>query len=293
MLKKLVLIVVTAFLFISCSSDYEKKLKISATTWVGYTPLFYAKEMGWLEPLNIKLLNVSSLSENMYLYKAKNSDAYVGTQYEYNLLSKNDSSLIPIMLFDRSHGGDVVMSNVTLEEIKNGTSAIDAYLEIDSINFTLLEEFIKKNGLENRNINYINQDQAHISTLKSLSMDKTTLIVTYSPYNSELQKKGFMEVASTKDGFGFLIVDAMFTTKKVLQEHKKQFVELKKAVDMAIDELQKNPKQYYEKIKPYMLNMSYDEFEASLDNIIWMNDGVSSELKKQIQDSNFPIEDLI
>lgn len=293
MLKKLLLIITTAFLFISCSSDYDKKLKISATTWVGYTPLFYAKEMGWLEPLNIKLLNVSSLSENMYLYKAKNSDAYVGTQYEYNILSKEDSSLIPVMLFDRSNGGDMVMSNVSLDELKEGNGTIDAYLEMDSINFTLLEDFIKQNGFEGREINYINQDQAYISTLKSASMKRATLIVTYSPYNSDLQKKGFIEIASTKDSFDLLIVDAMFTTTEVLQRHKKQFEELKKAVDMAVVELQKNPKQYYEKIKPYMLNMNYDEFIKSLDNIIWINDGISSELKERIKDDNFPVEDLI
>jgi NitT/TauT family transport system substrate-binding protein len=293
MLKKLVLIITTAILFISCSSDYDKKLKISATTWVGYTPLFYAKEMGWLDPLNIKLLNVSSLSENMYLYKAGNSDAYVGTQYEYNILSKEDSSLVPVMLFDRSYGGDVVMSNLSLDELKGGSGVIDAYLEMDSINFTLLEDFIKKNGFEGREINYINQDQAHISTLKSDSMERPTLIVTYSPYNSELQKKGFMEIASTKDGFDLLIVDAMFTTTEVLQRHKKQFRELKKAVDMAVVELQKNPKQYYEKIKPYMLNINYDEFMNSLDNIIWINNGISSELKERIKDNNFPVEDLI
>lgn len=293
MLKKLLLIITTAFLFISCSSDYDKKLKISATTWVGYTPLFYAKEMGWLEPLNIKLLNVSSLSENMYLYKAKNSDAYVGTQYEYNILSKEDSSLIPVMLFDRSNGGDMVMSNGSLDELKEGNGTIDAYLEMDSINFTLLEDFIKQNGFEGREINYINQDQAYISTLKSASMKRATLIVTYSPYNSDLQKKGFIEIASTKDSFDLLIVDAMFTTTEVLQRHKKQFEELKKAVDMAVVELQKNPKQYYEKIKPYMLNMNYDEFIKSLDNIIWINDGISSELKERIKDDNFPVEDLI
>jgi NitT/TauT family transport system substrate-binding protein len=62
---------------------------------------------------------------------------------------------------------------------------------------------------------------------------------------------------------------------------------------MAVVELQKNPKQYYEKIKPYMLNMSYDEFAESLDNIIWINDGISPELKERIKDNNFPVEDLI
>jgi NitT/TauT family transport system substrate-binding protein len=164
---------------------------------------------------------------------------------------------------------------------------------MDSINFTLLEDFIKKNGFEGRDINYINQDQAHISTLKSTSMKRPTLIVTYSPYNSELQKKGFIEIASTKDGFDLLIVDAMFTTTEVLQRHKKQFIELKKIIDMAVAELQKDPKQYYDKIKPYMLNINYDEFIKSLDNIIWINDGISPELKERAEDNNFPLEDLI
>ncbi len=293
MFKKLALIITTAFLLISCSSPYEKKLKISATTWVGYTPLFYAKEMGWLEPLNIKLLNVSSLSENMYLYKAGNSDAYVGTQYEYSVLSKENSSLIPVMVFDRSFGGDVVMSNISIEKLQNSSEPINVYLEMDSINYVLFKDFIKNYKLENKTLNYINQDQAQISTIKLSSISKPTLIVTYSPYNAGLQKKGFMEVASTKDGFNLLIVDAMFTTTKDFKEHKKQFIELKKAVDRAVVELQKNPKQYYEKIKPYMLNMNYDEFKESLDNIIWINEEISPELKERIKETNFPIKDLI
>ena len=180
MLRRVAFIILGALLFISCSSSYNKKLKISATTWIGYTPLFYAKEMGWLEPLNIKLLNVSSLSENMYLYKAGNADAYVGTQYEYNILSKEDSTLIPVMLFDKSHGGDVIMSNRTLDELTSSSDKIDAYLEMDSINYTLLEDFIKKSGINEERINYINEDQATISTLKSIISDKPTIVVTYS-----------------------------------------------------------------------------------------------------------------
>jgi NitT/TauT family transport system substrate-binding protein len=249
--------------------------------------------MGWLEPLNIKLLNVSSLSENMYLYKAGNSDAYVGTQYEYSVLSKENSSLIPVMVFDRSFGGDVVMSNISIEKLQNSSEPINVYLEMDSINYVLFKDFIKNYKLENKTLNYINQDQAQISTIKLSSISKPTLIVTYSPYNAGLQKKGFMEVASTKDGFNLLIVDAMFTTTKDFKEHKKQFIELKKAVDRAVVELQKNPKQYYEKIKPYMLNMNYDEFKESLDNIIWINEEISPELKERIKETNFPIKDLI
>lgn len=293
MLRRVAFIILGALLFISCSSSYNKKLKISATTWIGYTPLFYAKEMGWLEPLNIKLLNVSSLSENMYLYKAGNADAYVGTQYEYNILSKEDSTLIPVMLFDKSHGGDVIMSNRTLDELTLSSDKIDAYLEMDSINYTLLEDFIKKSGINEERINYINEDQATISTLKSIISDKPTIVVTYSPYDAEIQKKGFTKIASTKDKFDLLVVDAMFTTKKVLSEHREQFEGLKKAVDRAVVELNKNPREFYEKVKPYILEIKYDEFRESLENIIWINENVPSELKDRMKRAYFPTEDLI
>ena len=294
MLKRVALIILSAFLFISCSSDYSsKKLKISATTWIGYTPLFYAKEMGWLEPLNIKLLNVSSLSENMYLYKAGNSDAYVGTQYEYNILSKEDSTLVPVMMFDKSNGGDVIMSNRTLEDLMNSDEKIDTYLEMDSINYTLLEDFIKKSGIEESRINYINEDQATISTLTSIISEKPVIVVTYSPYDAEIQKKGLIKIASTRDEFDLLVVDAMFTTKRVLQEHREQFEGLKKAVDRAIIQLHQNPREFYEKVKPYILEIKYDEFRESLNDIVWINKDMPKKLKDRLESADFHIKDLI
>lgn len=293
MLKKFLFFVMVLLLFVSCSSEYDKKLKVSATTWIGYAPLFYAKEKGWLQELNIKLLNVSSLSENMYLYKAGKSDAYVGTQYEYGILSKEYPSLKPIMMFDRSYGGDVIMSNSSIKELQNELGSIDAYLEMDSINYTLIKDFINKYELQNKDINYINKDQAQISLLDSNNMDKKIIIVTYVPYNKQLEKSGFKEIASTKDGLDLFVVDAMFTKKQVLNEHNKQFIELKKLVDKGIDILNSDPKGFYDVIKPYMLNMEYDEFKNSLKDIVWINKELSPELKSRMRQSNISTRDLI
>ncbi|MFA6138930.1 MAG: hypothetical protein WC667_12725 [Sulfurimonas sp.] len=268
-------------------------MEVSATTWIGYTPLFYAKEKGWLEPLNIKLMHVGSLSENMYLYQAGNADAYVGTQYEYSVLGKTDSSLMPIMLFDRSNGGDVVMSNVSIEELQKSTETIDAYLEMDSVNSTLLKDFIKRYGLQDKTINYINRDQAFITTLTANKIKKSTIIVTYIPYDMELERHGFKNIASTKDNLELLVVDALFTTQKMFNDHKTQFVELKKLVDDALAELEKNPHEFYETIKPYMLELSYEEFTHSLTDITWINKRISTELKERMKESHFPTHGLI
>lgn len=293
MFKKITLFIVLLLLFTSCSSDYEKKLKISTTTWIGYAPLFYAKEKGWLDSINIKLLHVSSLSENMYLYKAKKSDAYVGTQYEYDLLKEENPSLKPIMMFDRSNGGDIIMTNRSIKELQNTRKKIDTYLEMDSINYTLLQDFLSKYSIESSQINYINLDQNQIALLEAKKTSKPTIIVTYIPYNNSLKKNGYKEIASTKDELTLLVVDAMFTTSKTFHKHEKQFIELKKLIDKSIVVLKNDPKEFYETIKPYMLDISYSEFKDSLNDIIWINKKLSKKLKKRMSDANFPIRDLI
>lgn len=246
-----------------------------------------------MKPLNIKLLNVSSLSENMYLYEAGNSDAYVGTQYEYSLLVKKDPTLMPIMMFDRSYGGDIVMSNTTIEALKNSKEGIDAYLELDSINLTILKDFIKQHGLEQEQINYINMDQPHISTLQANAMKRDTLIVTYIPYDTDLKEDGFIEVASTKESLNLLVVDALFTREKTFQKHREQFIALNKLVEKALLALENDPKEFYEVIKPYMLELSYEDFRASLNDIIWIHKEISPELKKRMQEGSFPTRDLM
>lgn len=290
-MKKILIVFTLLFFLSSCSSDYDKQLKISATTWIGYTPLFYANTKGWLKPLNIKLVNISSLAENMYLYSAGNSDAYVGTQYEYGILSKDMKSLRPIMMFDKSNGGDLIMSNFSIEALQASTSPIDVYLELDSINHSLFKDFISKYNLLDKKINYINRDQSTIKLLKS--NNKPTVIVTYVPYNFTLEKNGFTEIASTKDSLDLLIVDAMFTKIEVLNEHEKQFLELKKLVDKSILALKKDPKEFYETIKPYMKSITYLEFQDTLHDIKWINSEINDELKERLNVSGFPTRDII
>lgn len=292
MFKKLTVIILLTLL-LACSSEEYERLKISATTWIGYSPIYYAKEKGWLKPLNIKILHVASLSENMYLYQAGNADAYVGTQYEYGLLVQKDPTLLPIMMLDRSNGGDIIMSNSSIEELQNTGKSIDVYLEMDSINKIVLIDFIKKYKLENKKLNYNNQDQAQNANLTAEGVKNSIIVVTYIPYDVELAKYGFKKIASTKDGLELLVVDALFTTNKTLHDHKAQFIEFKKRIDDAIIVLNNDPREFYETIKYYIFEISFDEFMKSLNDIIWINKEMSSELKKRLEAANFPTRDLL
>ncbi len=292
MIKKFVFLLFVVLSFSSCVED-NKKIKITTSTWIGYAPLFYAKEKNWLEPLNIKLLNVVSLSENMYLYKAGNADAFVGTQYEYNFLLQEDKTLIPIIIFDKSNGGDMILSNLTLDELSKTNKDIDAYLEIDSLNSILLNDFIRSNNLQDKKINYINEDQSNISRLKANEINNPTIIVTYTPYNNILEKNSFRELSSTKKSDDLLIIDGMYVKKDFYYENKETFVKLKKLVDDSIINLQNNPKEFYNTVKPYLTNISYEEFLSSLNDIIWLNKDIPTNILEKLDNSNFKTKDLI
>lgn len=290
--KLLVVLLLISAALSGCGDSADDRMKISTTNWIGFTPLFYADAKGWLAPYNVELLQVVSLSENMYLFEAGNSDAFAGTQYEYNILAGTDPQLVPVMLFDRSFGGDVVMSNVALNELTQADS-IDVYLEMDSVNLTVLQDFARRHQLNATEFTYHNLDQALISNLDAASMSGPTLLVTYNPYNFTLMRQGFSELASTRDNLDLLVVDALFTRLQTLQQRSAQFAALKRLTDTAITALFADPQEYFAAVQPYLQNMTYDEFAESMGNVLWLNRSLEASIAARLMEGNFPIRHLL
>lgn len=290
--KLYVLLLLLSVALSGCGDSTDDRMKVSTTNWIGFTPLFYADAKGWLDPYNIELLQVVSLSENVYLFEAGNSDAFVGTQYEYNILASSNPQLVPVMLFDRSFGGDVVMSNVELNALKQAGS-IDVYLEMDSVNLTVLQDFARQHQLNPAEFKYHNLDQALISNLEAASMSGPTVLVTYNPYNFTLMRRGFSELATTRDNLDLLVIDALFTRLETLQRRSTQFAALKRLTDNAITAMLADPQEYFSTIQPYLQNMTYDEFAQSMDNVLWLNRSLVPAIAERLAEGNFPIRHLL
>lgn len=291
MIRVILISLVSIIFLTSCVDDKKDKLIVVTSNWIGYTPLFYAREKGLLDKLNIQLLSVVSLSESLYTYKSKNADVFLGTQYEYQETFKRDNQVVPIILLNKSDGGDVVMSNLTLEEIKKEDKQIDVFLELSSINSLVFDDFITKHNIKNKNFNYINKDQSFIAQQKEFK--NPTIVISYNPYNITLEKNGLKTLESTKDNIDILIVDAMFTTNNILIKYKDELKELKKIIDIAIDDLQKDEKAYYDLIKDYLYDTSFEEFQKSLSNIKWINKNIDQNILDSLKEHNFPTKELL
>jgi NitT/TauT family transport system substrate-binding protein len=254
----------------SCSSEIHnnKPLTIATNSWIGYAPLFYAQEKGYLEKNNIKLLVNVSLAEAAELYSVGKADMVTTTQHEYYAF-KEEFDLVPVILLDRSNGGDMILSNKSVAELQKADS-ITAYLEVDSINAEILKDFIKLYNIPLEKLHMINKDQAQIEDIQ-LPKNEAVLIVTYVPYNINLEKKGFKVIASTKDINSIIVIDALCTSKTIFNKRLAHLKTLKAIIDRSVEELMKDKKSSYLLVKKYLGDLSYKEYLESLQTITWIN----------------------
>lgn len=250
--------------FIGC--EKKEKIEIALNSWIGYAPLQYILENN--SSLNISFTNLVSLMESVKLYQNGLIDGFVGTYEEYKLA--DDKELVPIILLDKSFGADAIFSNLPLKELNQTKSTVDVYLEIESVNREIFNEFVEIFDLKQINFNLVNLNQLSISNLNLSNLNRASILVSYEPYITNIKKAGFIELSSTKDE-RFFIFDALFVKKSLLLDNLDEFKRLKQEVDSAIALIQKEPQMVYTKIQKYLNGQSFEEFNATLQYIKWIN----------------------
>lgn len=254
------------FLLTSCSNQEKRPMSVSANLWIGYSPLYYAQKKGWLRENNIKLIRTVSLQESLELFQNSFADILCGTQYEVQQSIQQKEKAGTIIPLDRSNGGDIILSNRSIQELKN-EKLIKTYLEINSVNSVLLDYFKKKYDLKTSQLQLINSSQIVISQLPL--QDEATLIITYNPNDIPLRKRAYKEIASTKDSDLFIIdvLYAPYTTQKYFAN---ELQALNTIVYRALQELKNNPKNYFKTINSYFYYENYEEFLRALNSLEWI-----------------------
>lgn len=263
------LIAFAILLFIACSSkDIEnKKTKIVVSNWIGYSPLIYAYENGDLEKLNIELIVTTSLQSSLLMYEKNSYDGICSTKKELEYINKKEQkSLIPIpvFVFNRSFGGDMILSDIPKDALLSGKfKQIDVFLEKNSINELLFEKFKETNKIDTKYlINYTGQKDIGDFKLDSKNIPK--LIVTYEPYGTKLRQNGFYLIKSTKSD-ELLVFD--FLSMKNTSLSSSEIKQLQQILNNSIEKLKDEPRMFYNTIQAYFEDVSYENFILSLNGI--------------------------
>jgi len=273
------------------NKENEKPLVISTDIWIGASLLYHAHHEGWLEENNMQMLQAGSINENMRVFESGASDIFTGTQHEYKRQIKKFPDLIPVIVYDRSFGGDIIMSNRTKEGLQETDEDISVYLESESVSEELLNYFIEYNQIDRNKMKMYNRSQEELALMTSKKEDGPIIIVTYSPHDLKLAQNGFLKIASSKDD-GYYVIDAVYVSKNTLETRSDDISQLKKILERSFAAYNQDPKAFYEVVKPYLGNPSYEEFEGMRKNIKWMDDAMDEKIVKWMEKIHFPKEHL-
>lgn len=291
MLKSRVIWVVTIVLMLSIGGAFyfagvrlgDRQIRISANPWVGFTPLIYAQEKGWLEKTQFKFLWQVDLSENARLYERGLTQGFTATQYEV-LHFKDYSHIRPVFLIDRSAGADAILSNFTLEQLRKTSTSVIVYLEMGSLNEDFFHAFVEENNLGRLQFKFINSDQKAIAQVVPNSVP--IIVISYAPYVSELTKHGLIDIASTKTLRSFFVIDALFVDEQYVVGREKEYKYLQSIFKRAQNQLRIDSHEYYEVVRPYLEGQSYEEFMATTQQIEWASHDNSTRWIRQLEIQN-------
>jgi NitT/TauT family transport system substrate-binding protein len=293
MIKILLCSISLVLLLSSCSEVKEKEpLVISVDPWVGSAPFYYAHAKGWLAQINIQLILASSIGENMRIFDSGASDMFTSTQHEYFTKRKTHQDLIPVIHYDRSYGGDMVMANRTNEQLVNSNEPINMYYEFGSVNEEMANYWVKDHNISKDRLRIHSRAQDEIKTMKSSNADAPTVVVTYNPHNLILEKNGFHEIASTKND-NYLVIDAVYAPFHLYQNNQETFHQLSDVIKRAMRAYEANPREFYEKVKPYYGNPTYEDFMLMKKNVQWFETKPPPQLIQRLKSIDFPVKDLI
>ena len=242
-LKKLLLAL--SLTTLSLSAAAATPVKLSLTTWIGYSPFYVADGMGMYKKQGLDV-TLKTFSDPAMLPSSVTSKAVDGSLMTYDQLIgavAQGQKLKVVMPIDYSNGGDAVLADKTIKKITDLKGKKVAYSPLSPSDF-LISYALKVNGMSVKDIKPINM--APEAILSAMASKAVTAGVTYEPNVSQILAMGngkqFHTIYTSKQAPG-LIADVMVFDEAYIKKNAKNITGLVKAYLEGLAYIKSNPKE--------------------------------------------------
>ncbi len=235
-----------AALLLGAAAAQAEPLKLAHSTWVGYGPLFIAREKGYFaeEGVEVELINMEDVKIRFPALAAGKIDALVTTvDTMLNFLSEEQSYRY-LFALDDSRGGDGIVARKEIETIADLEGRTVGYTE-GSVSQFFLGVLLEQAGLELSDV--VSQNMTAGDAGAAFVAGRLDAAVTWEPWltRGKMAPHGRLLVDSSKTPG--LIVDVAVTTPEKLEARKADLqavyrawvraVEFQKANEAEADEI--------------------------------------------------------
>jgi len=240
-------------------------IRVAHSTWIGYGPLYIAKEKGFFKDAGVEvdLKIVESSSDSITALAAQRLDAVASTMDSFTLFVGNGADLKVVIGMDDSNGGDGIVAKKELKspaDLKGHTVAVQK----GSASQFLLSQVLAKDNLTLSDVKVVDMKAGDAGA--AFVTGRVDAAVTWQPWLGRAKETDFGHVLASTAELPGLIVDAIAFRSAYVKEHPKSVQGFVDGYGKAIEFLHANPAEAKE-IIGRNLSMTPESVEASLGDV--------------------------
>lgn len=239
--------------------------RIGLGPWVGFGPLYLAKENGYFDEagINVDLVVLTGLAERNSALKSGKVAALAAPVDYFVLSAGNNLETTIVMAIDESVGGDGIVAKKdikTIEDLKGKKVAFQRGLPGEFFLRTLLKDHnVAINDMETLDMETSQAGAAFLA-------NRVDAAVVWEPWLTKAKEEGGGHIlASTRD-YRDLIVDVLAFNKDIVSQHPQDVQKIVDAVFKAIDFWKSNPNEANKIMAPHF-QVSAEKFAAILSGV--------------------------
>lgn len=222
----------------ACDQWLQQPIAIAAHLWVGYAPLFLAREKGWLDPKKVLLHKSGSAAESLKALAQGQVQGVALTLDEMLVARANGLPLSLVLVFNISAGADMVVVRPDIKSMADMRGK-RLGLEAGSVGELMLGELLAAAGLTRRDVELqAVSPQQQLAAWQSRSVDA---LITYEPLATQLLAQGAVRLFDSRQ-IPNAIIDVLAIGREALDwRHGEAIRQLLQAHFWALDHLARNP----------------------------------------------------
>lgn len=228
---------VVAAALLGCSPRYQPPLTVGTNTWIGYEPLYLARDLGYYEGANLRLVELASTTQAMDALRVGSLDLAGLTLDEALLLAQEGVPIAVIWVLNTSAGADALLA-------KPGITTLDALrgkrigVEQTAVGGYMLNAALAQAHLQVSDIRVVPLPlDEHWPAWQANAIDA---VVTFDPVRQKILNAGGQVVFSSADIPG-QIVDVLVARQSALECCRAQIERLIAGQQQALTYLREHP----------------------------------------------------
>lgn len=186
---------VCALILSACGLFVDKPIAVAAHVWLGYEPMFLARDEGWLDAHQVRLVETHSATESI---QALVDGRVEGAALTLDEALKARSIGLPVsvvMVFNVSAGADMLLADASIKNLSDLKGKRIGY-ELSSVGNVMLVKVLQTAKLTKQEVQLvaINVDKHH----QAWRDKQVDAVITYEPVATQLLAEGAVKLFDSR-----------------------------------------------------------------------------------------------